>query len=154
MSTCFPLCPRTRTLPDTVGTSHLCHKPTNAPQQISFLFYHLVGATEQREWDVDAERLGGLEVYEELNFRRLHDRQVGRLHASENFPGISTEQTVIFRFIGDAEIPDLLLVLQAALARRAYRWENLSSGQTSAGPPAVLESRCHIRWNYTNGPRL
>src|SRR5882672_8187650 len=25
MSTCFPLCPRTRTLPDAVGTSHLCH---------------------------------------------------------------------------------------------------------------------------------
>src|ERR1700687_2655288 len=26
MSTCLPLCPRTRTLPDAVGTSDLCHK--------------------------------------------------------------------------------------------------------------------------------
>jgi hypothetical protein len=26
MSTCFPLCRRTRTLPDAVGTSHLCQR--------------------------------------------------------------------------------------------------------------------------------
>jgi hypothetical protein len=49
--------------------------------------------------DCEAERLGGLEVYEQLNFRGLHDREVGRLHASENFPGVTTEQTVIFCFI-------------------------------------------------------
>jgi hypothetical protein len=32
------------------------------------LFDHFVGAAEQREWEVYAERLGGLEVDEELDF--------------------------------------------------------------------------------------
>jgi hypothetical protein len=29
----------------------------------------------------------------------LHDRQVGRLHALKNFPGVGANHTVIFRFI-------------------------------------------------------
>src|SRR5258708_4073296 len=35
---------------------------------------HLVGATEQRERDGEAERLGGLEVYHHLDFHRPLDR--------------------------------------------------------------------------------
>ena len=34
-------------------------------------FDHLICAAEQRDWDCEAERLGGLEVYKQLNFRRL-----------------------------------------------------------------------------------
>src|ERR1700682_297599 len=90
----LPLFPQQQTLLSPAVTSVSCHDQTSRAS-----FDHLVGAAEQREWHCEAERLGGLEVYEQLNFRRLHDRQVGRLHASENFPGISTEQTVIFRFI-------------------------------------------------------
>src|SRR6266403_5177132 len=48
-------------------------------------FDYLVGAAEQREWDGETERLCGLEVYNQLDLRRLHDRQVGRLLALENF---------------------------------------------------------------------
>ena len=36
----------------------------------------LLGAAEQREREREAERLGGLEVQEQLNFRGLLNRQV------------------------------------------------------------------------------
>ena len=49
---------------------------------------HLVGAADQRVWDVEAERLCGLEIDVQLDFRGLLDRQVGRLIALENPAGI------------------------------------------------------------------
>src|SRR3954462_14650572 len=46
-------------------------------------FDHLVGAGEQRRWQVEADRLGGFEVYHQFVLcRRLH-REVGRLLALE-----------------------------------------------------------------------
>ena len=48
------------------------------------LFDHLVGGGEQRRRHVDTKRLGDLEVEYELELDRLHDRQVGRLFASQN----------------------------------------------------------------------
>jgi hypothetical protein len=45
---------------------------------------HLVGAAEQREWNSEAERLGSLEIEDQLNLHCLLDRQVGRLLALEN----------------------------------------------------------------------
>src|SRR5258708_4592938 len=47
-------------------------------------FDHLVGAAEQRERDDEAEGFRGLEVDDQLDFRRLLDRQVGWLLALEN----------------------------------------------------------------------
>jgi hypothetical protein len=38
------------------------------------LFDHLVGAGEQRARHVEAERRGGLEVYDQLDFCRLVNR--------------------------------------------------------------------------------
>ena len=47
-------------------------------------FDHLVGAASSVERHVEAERLGGLEVDDELELGRLLDRQVGRFLALEN----------------------------------------------------------------------
>ena len=45
-----------------------------AVQQKGSLFDHLVGAGVQHRRDVDAERLGGLKIDDQLKRRRLHDR--------------------------------------------------------------------------------
>src|SRR5215469_695171 len=48
------------------------------------LFDDLVGAAEQRVWDGEAERLGGLEVDDELELCRLLDWQIGRLRTLQD----------------------------------------------------------------------
>src|SRR5262249_5622555 len=61
-------------------------------------FKDFVGAARQRQRDRDAERLGGLEVEEQLDLGGLLNQQIGRLVALENPPGVSADQTVVFRF--------------------------------------------------------
>ena len=51
-------------------------------------FDHLVGAAEQRGREREPDRLGGLEVDDQLDFRGLLDRQVGGLVAFEDPAGI------------------------------------------------------------------
>jgi hypothetical protein len=43
-----------------------------------------VGQREQSIWDVEAKRLGGLEINDQLDFGGLHDRKVGGLLTLEN----------------------------------------------------------------------
>ena len=52
------------------------------------LFDHLVGAAEQRKRESNAQRLGSIEVDDQLDFHRLLNRQVSRFGAVENPAGI------------------------------------------------------------------
>src|SRR5215471_16082323 len=47
-------------------------------------FDYLVGAREQHRWDFESERLGGLEIDHQLEFRRVFNRQLGSLCSIEN----------------------------------------------------------------------
>src|ERR1035441_6349381 len=73
---------------------------TDAPQQTVSLFDYVVGERQQLRWHFEAERLGGLEVDHELEFGGSHDRQVGRLFALENPPGVDAGLAVGIRNAG------------------------------------------------------
>src|SRR4030095_14785538 len=48
-------------------------------------FDHLVSAQQDPSRQLDSNRFGGLEVDDELKFRRLLDRQIASLRTFENF---------------------------------------------------------------------
>ena len=60
-------------------------------------FDHLVGADEQRRWNVDAERLCGLEVDEQLDFGGLLHREIGGLLAPQYPATVSPGHSVGLR---------------------------------------------------------
>src|SRR5947209_9113257 len=54
-------------------------------------FDYLVGAREQRRWNFEADRLGGLQVDDELELAGAQNRQVGGLLAFKNPAGIDAD---------------------------------------------------------------
>ena len=62
--------------------------------KIGGLFDDVVGAAEQGGREGDAERLGGLEIDDQLDFRTLLDRQVGRLLAIQGPADVNTDLTI------------------------------------------------------------
>src|SRR6516162_4883341 len=61
---------------------------------------HLVGEGEQLVWNLEAERLGGLEIDHQLELGWLHHRQVGGFLAFENAPHIDPSLAIAVRVIG------------------------------------------------------
>jgi len=64
------------------------------------LFDHLVGATEDGKWNVQAERPGGLEVDDQLYPRSLLNRQIRRLLAIENPADIDADDAILISGAG------------------------------------------------------
>lgn len=60
---------------------------------IAGLFDHLIGAAEQRQRHVDAERLGGLEIDDHLDLGEPLHRQIGGLLAFQDAPDVDANQT-------------------------------------------------------------
>ena len=61
--------------------SHMGQKQTYAPQQTATLLDHLVGGGEKLRMEFQAERLGGPEVDDELDFVGPYHQQVAGLLA-------------------------------------------------------------------------
>ena len=73
-----------------VSRCPLCARSGHSALQCrTSLFDHPVGATEQRQRQIEAKRLGRLEIDREVKLGRLHDRQVARRFALENPSGIT-----------------------------------------------------------------
>src|SRR5262245_56665579 len=64
------------------------------PPSVVRLFDHLVGAGEQRRGDFDVEQSCSLEVDHQLEFGRLHNRQIGGLSALEDTSSIDTNLAI------------------------------------------------------------
>jgi hypothetical protein len=89
------------------------------------LFDHLVGGGEQCRWDVEAERLGGPEIDDKLEFGGPHDRQISRLLALENLTPIQSFSGLFRALRAGVALPAAALVPMASALReqRADRGE-------------------------------
>ena len=92
----FPVFPHNRKSRARSSISQLCQNRTHAPQQTETLFDHLVGRDLQGQRDLDAERLGGLKVDNQVVLGQRLNWQVGRVRAgficNESFLGILQRQ--------------------------------------------------------------
>jgi hypothetical protein len=62
-------------------------------------FDHLVGAAKKRNWERDAERSGGLEIQDEIDFRGPLHGKIGRPLAFEDATGIDAKLTILLNSV-------------------------------------------------------
>src|SRR5215831_6670799 len=58
------------------------------------LFYYLVGTGNQRKRNSEPDRLGGLEIDDQLEFGGLKNRKLIRLYTFKNTSGVKTDLTI------------------------------------------------------------
>jgi hypothetical protein len=74
------------------------HRNKRRARVAMILLNHLVGEAEQWQRTRQAKCRGGLEIDDQLDLRGPLNRQIGRLLAVENSPGVDADRSVIFRF--------------------------------------------------------
>src|SRR3954453_4302921 len=107
--------------------SEKCQSRHLAPQQNRPLLDHLVGAAEQRQRHVEAERLGGPEIEDQLDLRGLLDRQVSGLLALENAAGVDAALTVRIRKAVSVADEAACYSVLSKWVHRAWRKANAAS---------------------------
>src|SRR5512144_2804671 len=70
------------------------HPPGPAERPVRNSLDDLIGEREQVIWNLDAERLSGLDVYDQLELCRQHNRQIIRFLAFKDASGINTGLTI------------------------------------------------------------
>ena len=93
----MPVCDRSRAAAQHVERGHSHHF---APQKTVSLFDHLVGECEQLIRHIQAERVRGLKIDDQLEIGRQLDRQLGRLRPLENEAGVYPRTAIGLRHVG------------------------------------------------------
>ena len=123
-----PLYPQKRTSGLSRGMSALCHKRT-----LPTSFDDLVGNSHHARWNGEAKRLGGLEINDQLELRRLQHGQVGGLLALENPASVDADLTVRIREAGSVAHQAAGLGVLAQLINRRNFVACSKSRQSIAG---------------------
>src|SRR6266487_2590703 len=92
------------------------HPPGSAEGRWAISFDHLVGEREQLVWNLEAERLSGLEIDDQLELGWLHHWKIGGLRTLENPTDIDTYlaicvgkiASVAHQATGRGELPKLI----------------------------------------------
>src|SRR5207248_2798553 len=101
----------------------------------------LVGAGEHSRWNVDAQRLRSFEVYDDVEFRRQHDRQISSLFTLDDSADIVAGLPIRIRSAG-------------AVADEAPRFRVLAISENRRRAVACISTTSLARSVKKNGSEL